>query len=161
MLEAAISAVNHLACLVATENDGVPVLRDMQPRLQPARSVVETAWFWMTGGVPDLAGSVGGPPERSGLSRPGEAKFGVVRFPAHSEGEMPVETDFHRTNSVDFEVVISGRIVLEFVDGQARLLGAGSSVVMCGVPHRWRNPFGEPCVYAAVVLGAHPAPEPA
>jgi mannose-6-phosphate isomerase-like protein (cupin superfamily) len=157
MLEAAMSAVNQLHCLVATERAGVPELRDVQAQLKPARGVVESSWYWKTSGTPDLAGLVESPPAESGFPRPGEAKFGIVRFPAHTAGKLPVDTGLHRTDSVDFEVVVSGRIILEFADGQARVLGPGSAVVLCGVPHRWRNPFDEPCVYAAFVLGAHPA----
>lgn len=46
----------------------------------------------------------------------------------------------HRTNSLDYGIVISGRLELELDDGAVTQLGAGDIVVQRGTIHLWRNP---------------------
>lgn len=61
----------------------------------------------------------------------------------------------HTTDSIDFEVVISGRVYLQLDDGEERLLLPGDTVVQNGTRHVWRNPGPEPCLLAVVMIGAH------
>ena len=61
----------------------------------------------------------------------------------------------HTTATVDYEVVLSGRVVLELDDGETRELKAGDTVIQNGTRHAWRNPFDEPCLLAVVLVGAH------
>jgi quercetin dioxygenase-like cupin family protein len=46
----------------------------------------------------------------------------------------------HRTNSLDYGIVMSGTVELELEDGVAVRLGAGDIVVQRGTIHAWRNP---------------------
>ena len=46
----------------------------------------------------------------------------------------------HRTNSLDYGIVLSGRLELELDDGAKTLLGPGDVVVQRGTMHLWRNP---------------------
>ena len=46
----------------------------------------------------------------------------------------------HRTNSVDYGIVLSGQVELEVDDGVKTLLGPGDIVVQRGTMHLWRNP---------------------
>lgn len=46
----------------------------------------------------------------------------------------------HRTNSLDYGIVLSGELELELDDGAKTLLGAGDLVVQRGTMHLWRNP---------------------
>lgn len=163
------------AAVLVHEVGGDVRFDDLRPPLQDvAADTVQSAWYWMTSGTPavgaasgpDGAGSV---PVPRTFPPPGGAKFGVVRFPAHSDGRMPAKAEslspgmthndqasgMHRTASVDFEVILSGRIVLEVPGGESREFGPGDALVLNGAPHRWHNPFDEPCVYAAVILGAN------
>jgi mannose-6-phosphate isomerase-like protein (cupin superfamily) len=57
----------------------------------------------------------------------------------------------HRTESIDFGVVVSGRVILDLEDGQVEL-GPGDSVVQRGTWHAWLNPWEEPCVFVATML---------
>ena len=66
----------------------------------------------------------------------------------------PDAPGMHTTDTIDFEYVISGRVVLELDDGQTRELGPGDTVVQNGTRHAWRNPFQEPCSMVAFLVGA-------
>ena len=46
----------------------------------------------------------------------------------------------HRTNSLDYGIVLSGAVELELDDGMVTRLGAGDIVVQRGTIHAWRNP---------------------
>jgi mannose-6-phosphate isomerase-like protein (cupin superfamily) len=72
----------------------------------------------------------------------------------HMEPDNP---GMHTTATVDFEFVVSGRVVLELDDGAVRELSAGDTVVQNGTRHAWRNPYDETCVMVAVLVGAHHA----
>jgi len=65
----------------------------------------------------------------------------------------------HTTDTVDFEYVISGRVVLELDDGAVVELGPGDTVIQNGTRHAWRNPFDEPFQMVAVLLGASRRPK--
>ena len=70
-------------------------------------------------------------------------------------GHMEIDNPgMHTTDSVDYEFVVSGRIVLELDDGVEVELGPGDTVVQNGTRHAWRNRFDEPCVMVVVLVGA-------
>ena len=63
----------------------------------------------------------------------------------------------HRTNSLDYGIVLSGRLELELDDGAKTLLGPGDVVVQRGTMHLWRNPSDtEPCRIVWVLTEATP-----
>jgi quercetin dioxygenase-like cupin family protein len=57
----------------------------------------------------------------------------------------------HRTETIDYAIVLSGQItmVLDDVDVE---LGAGDIVVQCGTNHAWSNRSDAPCVVAFVLI---------
>ncbi len=63
----------------------------------------------------------------------------------------------HKTNSVDYLVVISGEMSMLMEDGEV-LLKSGDCIVQRGTNHAWVNKSGKPCVLAAVLVDAVPAP---
>jgi mannose-6-phosphate isomerase-like protein (cupin superfamily) len=65
------------------------------------------------------------------------------------------EPGMHRTATIDFEVVLSGKIGLELDDGAEVVLGPGDVVVQNGTRHRWHNRGSGPATMAVVVIGAH------
>jgi mannose-6-phosphate isomerase-like protein (cupin superfamily) len=69
---------------------------------------------------------------------------------AHMEPDAP---GMHTTASVDYEYVVSGRVVLELDNGATVELGPGDTVIQNGTRHAWRNPFDEPCVMVVVLVG--------
>jgi quercetin dioxygenase-like cupin family protein len=63
----------------------------------------------------------------------------------------------HRTNSIDYGIVLSGEVELELDDGVVRTIGAGSIIVQRGTIHRWRNPStSTPCRIVFVLIEAAP-----
>jgi hypothetical protein len=162
--------LEQASCVVAREVDGRPVFIELDGQVQQVASGISTSWFWTTAGTPRLPGDIGRQPAGRTFPGPGGSKFGLVSLPAHSDGTMPAaggaqpvsagmtmndaSPGMHATVSVDFEIIVSGRIVLELPGGQSRVLGPGDSVVLAGVAHRWYNPFDEDCVYAAFIVGA-------
>jgi mannose-6-phosphate isomerase-like protein (cupin superfamily) len=67
----------------------------------------------------------------------------------------PDNPGMHTTDTIDFEVVVSGEVILELDDGAERVLRPGDTVVQNGTRHRWANHGTEPAVVAVVLLGAH------
>lgn len=45
----------------------------------------------------------------------------------------------HATDSIDYEVVLSGKVDMELPGGKVRTLKPGDLLVMGGVPHAWKN----------------------
>ena len=67
----------------------------------------------------------------------------------------PGNPGMHTSATVDYEFVVSGRVVLELDDGVSKELTAGDTVVQNGTRHAWRNPSDEPCLMVGVMVGAH------
>ena len=75
---------------------------------------------------------------------------------AHVEPDNP---GMHTTNTIDFEVVLSGEVILELDDGVEKVLRPGDTVVQNGTRHRWANRGAEPAIVAVFLIGAHRASE--
>lgn len=76
--------------------------------------------------------------------------FRVVEF------EPGVAPRVHRTDSIDYAVIISGEIEMELDDTKVRLK-AGDCLVQRGTVHNWVNHGPAPCVIAFVLVAAEPA----
>ena len=76
--------------------------------------------------------------------------FRIVRY------EPGVTPRMHRTDSVDYAVVISGSIDMELDDGVAVKLKAGDVLVQRGTMHNWVNRGTEDCVIAFVLISGKP-----
>jgi len=75
--------------------------------------------------------------------------FRVIEF---AQGVSPRN---HRTDSIDYAVVISGEIDME-LDGSTVHLKAGDVLVQRGTIHNWVNRGEKPCVIAFVLIDAAP-----
>ena len=84
-----------------------------------------------------------------GTTLPGGTVFRVVEF---SPG---VAARNHRTDSIDYAVVMSGEIDME-MDGTMVHLKAGDVLVQRGTIHNWINTGKEPCVIAFALIDAKP-----
>ena len=60
----------------------------------------------------------------------------------------------HRTESVDYALVLSGEIDMLLDDSETHLT-AGDVVVMQGTYHSWANRGREPCMMAFILIGAN------
>ena len=77
----------------------------------------------------------------------------VFRIMRYAPGVAPRH---HRTNSIDYAVVISGSMEME-LDNETVRLNAGDVLVQRGTMHNWVNNGAEPCVIAFVLVGGRPA----
>jgi mannose-6-phosphate isomerase-like protein (cupin superfamily) len=91
-------------------------------------------------------------PERTDLA----AAFGELqeKLPGLAEVIEPMNPGMHTTDTVDFDVVLSGEVYLELDDGAEVLLKAGDCVVQNGTRHAWRNRSSQNCVVAVAIVGA-------
>jgi mannose-6-phosphate isomerase-like protein (cupin superfamily) len=63
---------------------------------------------------------------------------------------------FHTTPTIDYGVVLSGKIVLD-LGSVTTVLRQGDIVVQNGTRHAWRNPTDEPATIFFVLIGTKPA----
>jgi quercetin dioxygenase-like cupin family protein len=84
-----------------------------------------------------------------GTTLAGGTVFRVVRY---DPGVAPRN---HRTDSIDYAVVLAGEIDME-LDGTTAKLKAGDVLVQRGTIHNWVNRGTEPCVIAFVLVDAKP-----
>jgi mannose-6-phosphate isomerase-like protein (cupin superfamily) len=117
----------------------------------PGFTGANTALAWHTDAQPaDNSGNADAvrPFEIEMLHTPG-SNFSICTFQANTPEHM------HATDTIDYLIVLSGRVTLVLEDGEADL-GPGDFVVDRGVNHGWRNPHDETCIAAVVNLPAHP-----
>ena len=103
--------------------------------------------------------SEGFPVENTGKDDAGQRKTGttldngtVFRILELAPGVSPRN---HRTDSIDYAVVMSGEVDMELDDTTVRLK-AGDVLVQRGTIHNWVNRGTEPCVIAFVLIAAKP-----
>ena len=60
----------------------------------------------------------------------------------------------HRTESVDYALVMSGEITMLLDDDSETHLTAGDVVIMQGTYHAWANRGDQPCTIAFILVGA-------
>jgi len=80
---------------------------------------------------------------------PASAVFRVVNIPANSG------FDLHKTETLDFVVVLSGEVWLTLEEGEVHL-AANDCVVTTGVLHGWENRSSAPCLVCGVLLSTTP-----
>lgn len=125
-------------------SDGMP------PVTRTAPDGAEFHELWSTGAAPTgigttepdpAAGQVTVPPPRNGT------KIRINSFPPGTVSPV------HRTQSVDYGIVIDGQMVL-VLDEAETVLNAGDVVVQRGTSHRWENRSGQPARMVFVLVDA-------
>jgi mannose-6-phosphate isomerase-like protein (cupin superfamily) len=69
----------------------------------------------------------------------------------------PRHPGFHKTDSVDYAIVLSGQIYALMDDGEV-LLRPGDVLIQRGTNHAWSNRSDEPAILAFVLIDAAPIP---
>jgi quercetin dioxygenase-like cupin family protein len=106
--------------------------------------------IWSTGSFPsDNAEALDGGARPVANIDPNGSVFRLVEY---GPGVMPRN---HRTESIDYAVVMSGEIDME-IDGTTVHLRQGDVLVQRGTVHNWNNRGSEPCVIAFVLIAAKP-----
>ena len=123
---------------------------------EPVKNIVQgrpgamSSVIWSTDGFPvDNTDEADGAQRKVSTSQDNGTVFRVVRF-------MPgVTPRNHRTDSIDYAVVMSGEIDMD-LDGTVVHLKAGDVMVQRGTIHNWINKGTEPCQIAFILVGAKP-----
>jgi len=77
----------------------------------------------------------------------------VFRIVHYAPGVTPRN---HRTDSIDYAVVMTGAIDMELDDGVMVTLKAGDVLVQRGTIHNWVNRGNDVCIVAFVLISAKP-----
>ncbi len=133
--------------------------------------------LWVTDSTPpDLSGAADAAAREIGVTPPPRGSiFRIVEFPPEREVGKPLNNEemiremglagtaagegkprhpaMHRTESIDYAVVLSGEIEMWLDDSEVRLK-AGDVVVQRGTNHAWVNRCAEPCRVAFVLIDA-------
>jgi quercetin dioxygenase-like cupin family protein len=103
--------------------------------------------------------SEGFPVDNDGFEDPSNKKIGtfidggtVFRIVSFGPGVAPRN---HRTDSIDYAVVMSGEIDM-VLDNETVRLKAGDVLVQRGTVHNWINNGSVPCVIAFTLISAKP-----
>ena len=105
---------------------------------------------WTTESFPVDNTTIGDLAQRaSGTTMPNGTVFRLVEFAPGNSPRM------HRTDSIDYAVIMSGEIDMEMDDNVVHLK-AGDVLVQRGTIHNWVNTGAEPCVIAFVLIDAQP-----
>jgi mannose-6-phosphate isomerase-like protein (cupin superfamily) len=78
----------------------------------------------------------------------------VSKLPGLGDAMERDNPGMHTTDTVDYDIIMSGELWLELDDGKEVHLRAGDIVVQNGTRHAWRNKRTEPCVMYSVLVGA-------
>lgn len=115
-----------------------------------ARPGVTTSVVWTSEGFPISNDADADESRRTvGTWHQNGTVFRVIEF---APGNGPRN---HRTDSLDYAVVLSGEIDMD-LDGSEVHLTAGDVIVQRGTIHNWINRGTEPCVIAFVLIDAKP-----
>ena len=135
------------------DKDGRAIVQidEVSQNLRSARPGATACVIWTSEGFPiDNTGT-----EDEGLRETGTTHENgtVFRILELQPGNIP---RVHRTDSLDYAVIMKGEIDMELETGEITHLKAGDVVVQRGTVHNWINRGTEPCVIAFVLIAAKP-----
>jgi quercetin dioxygenase-like cupin family protein len=115
------------------------------------RPRTSAAVIWTTEGFPvDNNGSEDTATREVGTTHANGSVFRVLQLEPGNAQRM------HRTDSVDYAIVMSGEIDMELEPGDFVHLKAGDVLVQRGTIHNWVNNGSETCTIAFVLIDAKP-----
>lgn len=79
----------------------------------------------------------------------------MQRLPGLAELFEPDSPGMHTTDTIDYDIVLDGKISVEFDDGAMVNLSKGDILVQYGTRHAWRNVSNEPATMIFVLIGAN------
>lgn len=95
------------------------------------------------------------PPESSGQQLDAGATFEAMGSKNKPDAAAAAKhPSMHRTDSIDYLVVVSGEMTMLMDDATEVALEAGDCIVQQGTLHAWVNRGEHPCVLAAVLVDA-------
>jgi mannose-6-phosphate isomerase-like protein (cupin superfamily) len=126
--------------------DGLPPCA-LSPGADDGVALVEV---WQSGG-PLTSPEQGGDPDGGWVLEPlgGGVAFRWVRLPA---GHDPGEAGWHTTDTIDVDIVVSGRLELALPDTEPVVVGPGEAVVQRGTHHKWQPVGDQPVEFVSLML---------
>jgi quercetin dioxygenase-like cupin family protein len=143
----------HIRRVVTGHDDSgraVVTIDEISRNVISRRPSHESCVIWSTGSFPTDNGSA-----LDGATRPvasTDPNGSVFRIVEYAPGVAPRN---HRTESIDYAVVMAGEIDME-IDGATVHLRQGDVLVQRGTIHNWNNRGTKPCVIAFVLIAALP-----
>jgi quercetin dioxygenase-like cupin family protein len=131
--------------------DGRSVVLSDRPA--PKTHSIPSATFhelWNTTAAPaPIAAAERHEPTERPLTTPPDAKGTIIRVVDMEPGSR---SPMHRTETIDYGIVLAGAVTLLLDDGSETLLGPGDVVVQRGTDHAWVNDGPEPARMAFVLV---------
>jgi mannose-6-phosphate isomerase-like protein (cupin superfamily) len=137
----AVWATDHGMTAVPGSDDPTPSMVTYVPGPGGTRLLVTV--------LPPDSGGPGAVPSQLAGASPAAAGF-----PGLNEAMEADNPGMHTTDTVDYDIIMSGELWLELDDGQTVHLKPGDIVIQTGTRHAWRNRGTEPCVMYSVLVGA-------
>lgn len=107
------------------------------------------ALIWTTATVPaDNNDEADGRDREAGLTLEGGSAFRIVDMLPGGQSPM------HRTNSIDYGIVMKGEIELELEDGRKETIREGGIIIQRGTNHLWRNTSDQVTRIAFILIEA-------
>jgi quercetin dioxygenase-like cupin family protein len=133
-----------------TSGKAVVLIDEQVKNAVSARPGASASVVWSTESFPvDNDGSADESSRKVGTTLANGTVFRVVEFSPGVQGRN------HRTDSVDYAVVLAGEIDME-MDGSTVHLKGGDVLVQRGTIHNWINRGTAPCTIAFILIDAKP-----
>jgi mannose-6-phosphate isomerase-like protein (cupin superfamily) len=143
----------HIRRVVTGHDDSgraVVTIDEVSRNVISRRPQHESCVIWSTGSFPsDNASQQDGGGRPVASTDPDGSVFRIVEY---GPGVAPRN---HRTESIDYAVVMAGEIDMD-IDGATVHLRQGDVLVQRGTIHNWDNRGTVPCVIAFVLIAAEP-----
>jgi quercetin dioxygenase-like cupin family protein len=124
---------------------------------RPGRPEMQRCEIWSTDKMPADNSEAAAAAQRAGFVKRynyvGTGQGSVIRVTELSPGSPKF---MHRTETVDYAILLSGECDLELDDGKTVHLKAGDIVVQRGTMHAWVNNGTRPCTFAFILIDADP-----
>jgi quercetin dioxygenase-like cupin family protein len=122
-----------------------------------ARSYISRVDLWSSDKMPVDNSEAAAARQRAGLvvrhNYVGSGQGTVVRITEFAPGAPKF---MHRTETLDYAILLSGECDLELDDGKTVHMTQGDVVVQRGTMHAWVNNGTVPCVFAFILIDAEP-----
>src|ERR1700724_599830 len=125
----------------------------------PTRPGISRVEIWSTDKMPvDNSEGAAGDAQRAGFVKRynyvGTGQGTVIRITEFAPGAPKF---MHRTETVDYALLLSGECDLELDSGEVVHMKPGDLVVQRGTMHAWVNNGSAPAVFAFILIDADPA----
>ncbi len=134
-----------------SQGRAVATIDEVSQNLRSARPGATACVVWTSQGFPvDNTGDADDGLRETGTTLDNGTVFRILELQPDNIPRV------HRTDSLDYAVIMSGEIDMELETGSITHLKAGDVVVQRGTVHNWINRGPEPCVIAFVLIAAKP-----